>query len=81
MGKKKLNLKSHNLVPKHTKLSETEVKKLLEEHKITIKELPRILKNDATLVDLEVKSGDVIKIHRISKISGEAVYYRVVVNE
>lgn len=81
MGKSKLNIKSHNLVPKHTKLNESETNKLLAAYQITVKEFPKILKSDSALADLDVKVGDVIKISRISKVAGEAVYYRVVVNE
>ena len=40
----KFKVEDHKLVPKHTKLSEAETKKLLEAYQITIKELPKILK-------------------------------------
>ncbi len=76
----KFKIENHSLVPKHSKLSEKETKDLLEKYSITIKELPRILKKDPTLNDLNVKSGDVIKIVRKSPTAGEAIYYRCVIN-
>lgn len=71
---------SHNLVPKHVKLSDNEVKKLLEKYNITVKELPKILKEDPAIGELNTKPGEVIKIIRKSRTAGEATYYRVVVN-
>ncbi len=78
---KKFKSSSHRLVPKHTKLSESETKKILERYKVTIKELPKILKSDPVLDNLDVKSGDVIKISRKSPTAGETIYYRGVINE
>ena len=69
----------HIFVPKHSKVSEAEKEKILQQYNITIKELPKIFKNDAALAKLELKSGDVIKIERESKTAGRSVYYRVVV--
>lgn len=80
MGKT-FKLGIHTLVPKHVKLSEGEAKKLLEKYHITVKELPKILRTDPAIAELKVKPGDVIKIFRKSEKSGEAVYYRGVVNE
>lgn len=77
---KEINVTSHYLVPKQTKLSESEVKKLLEKYNITIKELPKMLLTDSALDNLDVKPGDVIKIHRHSEIAGETTYYRGVIN-
>ncbi|MEM2121457.1 MAG: DNA-directed RNA polymerase subunit H [Candidatus Woesearchaeota archaeon] len=71
----------HVLVPEHIKLSEAEKKELLEKYKISLNELPRILKNDPAIAHLNVKEGDVIKIIRKSESAGESIYYRVVVNE
>jgi len=68
------------LVPKHAKLSESEIKELLDQYKITVKELPKILKSDPILEDMEVRSGDVIKIFRKSPTAGETIYYRGVMN-
>jgi len=80
MAKKKLLIKKHILMPVHTKLSESDKKKLLEQYNITTKELPKIRKDDAAIADFNVKEGDVIKIVRKSNTSGESEFYRVVVS-
>ena len=72
--------KAHILVPEHSKISEKEKHELLEQYRITDKELPRILKADAAIAHLDVKPGDVIKISRKSPTAGETVFYRVVVS-
>ena len=76
----KFKIENHSLVPKHSKLSEKETKDLLEKYNITIKELPRIIKKDPSITNLNVKSGDIIKIVRKSPTAGEAIYYRRVIN-
>ncbi|RME55346.1 DNA-directed RNA polymerase subunit H [Candidatus Woesearchaeota archaeon] len=80
MAKEKLDISKHILVPKHTKLSDEEVKSLLEEYNISLKQLPKILKNDPAISDLGAKPGDVIKIERHSPTVGKTYYYRVVSN-
>ena len=72
--------KDHELVPKHIKLSEKEKKELLENYKITIAELPKILITDPAIAKLHVKPGDVIKIIRKSPTSKESVFYRGVIS-
>ena len=71
---------SHSLVPKHIKLNETEKKKLFEQYKISVRELPRIIQTDPAIASLNAKAGDVIKIIRRSETAGETAYYRGVVN-
>lgn len=78
--KEKMNITGHILVPKHTKISEDEVRKLLEKYNIGLKQLPRIVKKDPALEALDVKPGDVIKIERQSPTVGKTFFYRVVVN-
>ena len=78
--KKKFTIDKHILIPKHSKLSDKQKEKLLEQYNISLKELPRITKNDPTLSSLSVKQGDVIKIERDSLTAGYAVFYRVVVD-
>jgi len=80
MGKT-LKIKSHVLIPKHVKLSDSEVKKVLEKYGVAVKELPKILRTDPAIADLNVDAGDVIKIIRKSEITGEIIYYRGVVHE
>lgn len=75
---KNYKIEDHILVPKHIKLNEDEIKKVLEFYNISIKQLPRISPKDAVIKNLNVKQGDVIKIIRNSDIAGETVFYRVV---
>jgi|TARA_B100001971_G_C18118302_1_gene498034 DNA-directed RNA polymerase subunit H (RpoH/RPB5) len=78
--KKKFKSDKHILIPKHSKLSESQKEKLLEKYNISTKELPRILKTDAAIASLGSKPGDVIKIIRDSQTAGESLFYRVVVD-
>jgi len=82
MAKKlQFDVKSHVLVPKHSKLSQKDKKELFTRLNITIKELPKISVKDAAIKELGVEPGDVIKIERPSPTAGHAVYYRGVSNE
>jgi DNA-directed RNA polymerase subunit H len=76
----KFKVENHSLVPKHSKLGEKETKALLERYNITLSQLPKILKKDPSIKDLNVKSRDVIKIVRNSPTAGESIFYRCVVN-
>ncbi|MAE42963.1 DNA-directed RNA polymerase subunit H [Candidatus Woesearchaeota archaeon] len=78
--KKKFTLDKHILIPKHSKLSDKQKEKLLEQYNISLKELPRILKTDPALNSLNAKPGEVIKIERESLTAGHAVFYRVVID-
>ncbi|MFH1638060.1 MAG: DNA-directed RNA polymerase subunit H [Candidatus Woesearchaeota archaeon] len=80
MAATKLDLTKHVLVPKHTKLSEEEGKKVLEKFNITKRQLPRIKISDAAIANLEAQPGDIIKIERISPTVGKVDFYRVVTN-
>ena len=70
----------HTLVPKQSKVSDSEKQKLFATYAITERELPKIKKDDAAIVSLNVQPGDIIKIERASQTAGVAVYYRVVAN-
>ncbi len=74
------DISKHNLVPKHSVLSENQVKKLLEEYHVVLQKLPKILKDDPAIEHLSPKVGDVVKISRESRSAGVATYYRVVIN-
>ncbi|MDA1196864.1 MAG: DNA-directed RNA polymerase subunit H [Nanoarchaeota archaeon] len=76
---KKIDVSKHVLVPKHTKLSDSDKKALLNNYRITLKELPKIRKTDPAVANLQVKEGDVVKIVRPSATAGEAIFYRGVV--
>jgi len=66
----------HTLQPKHTKLKQEDVDKLLKKFNIALSQLPKISKKDASLPE-DVETGDVFKIERKGD-SGE-IYYRVVI--
>ena len=75
-----IEITKHLLVPKHSKVSASEMKNLLEKYNIEIKSLPKIIHDDPAIVKLNVKLGDVIKIERDSPTAGKSTYYRVVVD-
>jgi len=70
----------HQLVPKHTKISEAEKKRLLEKYGVNQAALPKIFKSDSAIAKMELKAGDIIKIERPSRTAGLTQYYRVVIN-
>ena len=78
---KKLSVANHVLVPKHSKVSEREKAELQKKYSITPESLPRILRKDPALLEIDVATGDIVKIVRASPTAGQAIYYRVVVDE
>jgi len=76
---KKFDVTKHILVPKHSKLSERDLKELMDKYNLSLKELPKILVSDPAIEDLSVKEGDVVKISRNSPTAGAIVFYRRVV--
>ena len=79
--KLKYDVTKHDRVPKHSKLSQKDLKTLCEKLKITVKNLPKISLKDPAIKSLGASEGDVIKIERSSPTSGNTVYYRGVINE
>lgn len=68
----------HALQPKHTKIKQEDVDKLLEELNISTSQLPKIKVTDAAIDD-SFKVGDVVKIERKDMETNETIiYYRVV---
>jgi DNA-directed RNA polymerase subunit H (RpoH/RPB5) len=67
----------HALQPKHSKLKQEEVSKLIEKYNISLSQLPKIKFGDPALPsDCEI--GEVVKIER--KTEGQIIeYFRVVV--
>ncbi len=63
----------HALQPKHEKLTEKEVKELLEKLNIALVQLPKISKKDPALPE-GCETGDAVKISR-----AEEEYFRVVI--
>ncbi|MBT4935961.1 DNA-directed RNA polymerase subunit H [Candidatus Woesearchaeota archaeon] len=75
------DISKHALVPKHTKVSDSEKDKICAAHNINSMQLPKIFKEDPAISKLGVKAGDVIKIERHSKTAGVVSFYRVVIDE
>lgn len=80
-SKVSIDVKSHTLVPKHSKLSEKDKKELFEKYMITVNDLPGIAITDPVIVDLDVEEGDVIRIERRSPTAGITLFYRGVIND
>ena len=70
----------HILVPKHSKLSEKQKEELFRKYNISMKELPKIMKNDPAIRHLDAKAGDVIMVIRESVTTGETIFYRGVID-
>ncbi len=77
---KKFDVTKHALVPKHVVISEKEKKELTDRYHLSLPDFPRVLTVDPAIQHLKVKEGDIIKIIRPSKTSGESVFYRRVSN-
>jgi DNA-directed RNA polymerase I, II, and III subunit RPABC1 len=75
----KFQIESHILVPVFKRLSDEDVKTLIEQYNLKRTDLPKILLTDPMAIYLAAVIGDVIEITRKSKTSGEHKYYRVVV--
>jgi DNA-directed RNA polymerase subunit H len=80
MKKSKFKVDKHILTPKHAKVSEKDKIQLFEKYHVASKEMPKILKTDASLRQFDAKPGDVVKIIRKSATAGESIFYRVVID-
>jgi len=78
-GLKKIDIRRHELVPKHVIPTKKERENLLKTYGISIKHLPRILESDPVVKTIGAEVGDIIKIVRKSQTAGEITYYRIVV--
>ena len=78
-AKSKLDVKKHLLVPKHSKLSDKDKKRLLEKFHVTFNELPKISLKDPAIIDLKLKQGDLVRIERPSKTASRSIFYRTVI--
>jgi DNA-directed RNA polymerase subunit H len=79
MSEEEINIFESYLVPKHELLNEDDKANLLKDLGITPKQLPRISSNDPAIKAFNAKTGDVIRVTRLSPVSGQCLYYRVVV--
>jgi DNA-directed RNA polymerase subunit H len=74
----KKDILKHELVPDHTILSKSEVKKLIKKLDIRLEQLPKIRIDDPVVKAIEAKPGDVLKITRMSSTAGTFFTYRLV---
>ncbi|KAG5481369.1 hypothetical protein LSCM4_07080 [Leishmania orientalis] len=74
-----VNITHHELVPKHTPLSDEELKDALHAHALELHQLPRILSTDPVARYYGLKRGQVVRIERKSMSAGLYVTYRQVV--
>lgn len=74
-----IDITTHEAVPEHRKMDEEEVEELLEKYDTERKRLPKILRTDSALKNMDVEVGDVIEITRESPTAGETKYYRRVI--
>ena len=73
------NITKHILVPKHIKMTEDEIKIIMDKHYIVSKStFPVMNRDDPIARYLNLSSGDLCKIIRKSITSGEYISYRVV---
>lgn len=68
----------HILQPKHTKLKQEEVSRLIKELNISISQLPKISHKDPALPE-GFETGEVIKIERKDEDGKIIPYYRVII--
>ena len=74
------NPATHIYTPKHEKMTDAEIKVLLDQYNVKSRsQLPIILKSDVMARWLGLRHGDVVRIHRTNPNSGEALFYRYVV--
>ena len=72
------NLSRHTLVPRHQKVTDPEeVRRVMEGYSLRAKhQLPIILHTDPMARYLDLRPGELVRIHRLSPTSGEFLAYR-----
>ena len=73
-----INITEHELVPKHSPLTDEEKKQLLDRYQVTESQIPRILKTDPVIRYLGVDVGTVVEITRKSETAERYITYRLV---
>lgn len=74
-----VNITEHELVPKHTILSQDEKNSLLAKYKLKENQLPKILLSDPISKYLGLRRAQVVKIIRPSETAGRYVTFRIAV--
>lgn len=73
-----INITKHERVPKHIVLSEEEKNNILSIYKCNKEQIPQYAVNDPLVKYYGLKNGEMCKIIRKSKTSGNSIYYRIV---
>ncbi len=74
-----IDITKHILVPKYTVLTKSQENKLLNDLNIKKGNLPKIKKSDPMVVWSNGNIGDIMKFIRKEEVTGESIYYRVIV--
>ena len=77
----KYNALDYEMVPEHIVLDDDEVEELTDRYEINKTDLPKIGRLDAAIKETDGEPGDVVKVVRESPTAGEAVAYRIIVDE
>lgn len=77
LGELQYNVSRHELVPPHRKMTDAEVKDVLQTYMLNDRRgLPAIWSTDPMAKYLGLRPGDVVEITRASPAAGTSVYYR-----
>ncbi len=74
-----MNIIEHNYVPKYYILSEKERVEFIKSYQITRDVLPKMELYDPITRYYNLNIGDIVQITRNNAISGEEIYYRVII--
>lgn len=74
-----IDLVSHVAVPKHEMLNEEETQIFLKDYLLKKREIPKMFISDPVSKYFNAKVGQVFRIIRPSEISGQSIYYRMVI--
>lgn len=78
MASEDVHVQQHQLVPKHSLLSQEEIEELLKRYNISKRQMPSMSLKDPALQELNAQVGDVVKVTRNSPTQGTSYFYRVV---
>lgn len=72
------NISKHDLIPKHELIDDVkEIESIIKDNNLKSKhQLPIILKTDPMAKYLNLKTGDIVKITRVSQTAGQYIVYR-----